>query len=436
MQPGVFYLFLTALTAEIAWLGLAEIDAWGLSPHLGVLDHLFAVVGATPPLVLAWWSLRRARLAPGAELAVLLLGALLLRGVLWFEPLEGTTDAFRYLWDGRVQAAGVNPYLYPPDAPELETLRDEVFFPHLYRAELLTCYPPVAQAWFRLAYRLDADGFFGWKAILLLHELLATALIWLALRRRGLAGAQAVIYALSPLCAVQSMVGMHLDALYAPWLALTFLCSARRPWAAGVFVTVATLVRPLAILALPALMWHRPRREAWQVLAGAGLVGALVTLPFAGAGFALLGSIPTYLADWEFNGSFYWLFKAMTGNAQIARAIGYALLVPIAILLWRRERWSDAARSLAAFGAFYLLAPTVYPWYLVMLLVPWTFVGGIAPLLVGALVMLSDTVLLADAAGMEWRVPFAFWAVEYGGLALVLGLEGWRAWRPGRARQA
>ena len=59
-----------------------------------------------------------------------LAGALL---ALLFAPLVLSSDLYRYIWDGRVQRAGINPYLYPPSAPELAVLRDEHVYPRINR---------------------------------------------------------------------------------------------------------------------------------------------------------------------------------------------------------------------------------------------------------------------------------------------------------------
>jgi hypothetical protein len=41
----------------------------------------------------------------------------------WYQ--ETFDDLYRYVWDGRVQAAGLNPYSYAPADPELAALRDD-----------------------------------------------------------------------------------------------------------------------------------------------------------------------------------------------------------------------------------------------------------------------------------------------------------------------
>lgn len=82
-------------------------------------------------------------------------------------PPRTSDDAYRYVWDGRVQAAGTSPYARTPDDPALARLRDPGLFPvgdgcagwderrtadgdctRINRPAVHTIYPPVAEAWF------------------------------------------------------------------------------------------------------------------------------------------------------------------------------------------------------------------------------------------------------------------------------------------------
>ena len=56
---------------------------------------------------------------------VVLLVAAALRLPLIVSPPFLSTDVYRYVWDGRVQAAGINPYRYLPADPALASLRDQ-----------------------------------------------------------------------------------------------------------------------------------------------------------------------------------------------------------------------------------------------------------------------------------------------------------------------
>jgi alpha-1,6-mannosyltransferase len=74
-----------------------------------------------------------------------------------------STDAFRYVWDARVAAAGINPYTHAPSAPEVESLRDGVIHPRLNHPTWRTIYPPGAQLLFRAIYRLRPDSVMAMK---------------------------------------------------------------------------------------------------------------------------------------------------------------------------------------------------------------------------------------------------------------------------------
>src|SRR5262249_19279032 len=55
--------------------------------------------------------------------------AILMRALILFAPPH-STDVFRYVWDGRVQADGINPYRYIPADPALAHLRDAGIYPN------------------------------------------------------------------------------------------------------------------------------------------------------------------------------------------------------------------------------------------------------------------------------------------------------------------
>jgi hypothetical protein len=71
---------------------------------------------------------------------------------LFFQP-RTSDDAYRYIWDGRVLLAGVDPYRFVPLNSALAGLRDPLLFPEgepplINRPGVPTIYPPIAQLWF------------------------------------------------------------------------------------------------------------------------------------------------------------------------------------------------------------------------------------------------------------------------------------------------
>ncbi len=89
---------------------------------------------------------------------------------------------YRYIWDGRVQQNGINPYLYPPQADELENLRDNQIFPNINRKDYPTLYPAGAQVFFRIFYVLVGDSVTAYKGIMVFFDIL-TLLTLVALLR-------------------------------------------------------------------------------------------------------------------------------------------------------------------------------------------------------------------------------------------------------------
>jgi hypothetical protein len=72
-------------------------------------------------------------------------------------------DAYRYIWDGRVLLAGIDPYHFVPLDPELAHLRDPLHFPEgeaplINRPGVPTIYPPIAQLWFWAGGVLHSAG--------------------------------------------------------------------------------------------------------------------------------------------------------------------------------------------------------------------------------------------------------------------------------------
>src|SRR5205085_8955923 len=127
----------------------------------------------------------------------------------------------RYVWDGRVQAAGINPYRYVPADPALAFLRDQDIFPHINRADYApTAYPPAAQAIFFLATRIQETGT-AIKLVVTGFEAVTIAAILALLRCDGLPPERVLIYAWHPLPIWEFAGAGHIDAA-----AIAFLCLA------------------------------------------------------------------------------------------------------------------------------------------------------------------------------------------------------------------
>jgi hypothetical protein len=153
--------------------------------------------------------------------------AILLRAyVLAFDPLL-SSDIYRYVWDGKVQAAGINPYRYFPADQALAFLRDNTIFPHINRADTAnTIYPPVAQFFFLLVARIG-ESVTVMRLALVGCEAVTVIVIMLLLQRLNRPVTRVVAYLWHPLPLWEIANSGHVDALMVAlmmlglWIALT-----------------------------------------------------------------------------------------------------------------------------------------------------------------------------------------------------------------------
>ena len=108
--------------ASTVWLG-SELEPGDFGRSLTTLAGI--AVGMLLPYVaaVAWVVLRHPPRRAALVLVVTVAAALRLALVAGEPALSN--DVYRYVWDGRVQAAGINPYRHTPADPELAFLRDE-----------------------------------------------------------------------------------------------------------------------------------------------------------------------------------------------------------------------------------------------------------------------------------------------------------------------
>src|SRR3984957_17469715 len=90
------------------------------------LRPLPLLIGAWLAFVTAAWLLRK--VPRRTSVALILLGGIALQLAAVSAPPQNSNDLYRYIWDGRAQAAGIDPYAYVPTATQLTGLRNEFLF--------------------------------------------------------------------------------------------------------------------------------------------------------------------------------------------------------------------------------------------------------------------------------------------------------------------
>ncbi len=173
-----------------------------------------------------------------------------------------SSDIYRYVWDGIVQHAGINPFRYVPADAHLAFLRNASegnIYPMINRKEYAhTIYPPVAQIIFWLATFISPT-ITCMKSVLVLFEGLTLWSILKLLHLMRRPREQVILYAWCPLLIWEIAGSGHLDSAAMAFIALALLFRYRqRPVFTGIFLALAVLTKFYPLVLFPALYLRRP----------------------------------------------------------------------------------------------------------------------------------------------------------------------------------
>jgi alpha-1,6-mannosyltransferase len=252
--------------------------------------------------------------------------------VLIANPLLLSSDIYRYVWDGRVQAAGINPYRYIPADPALKSLRDPAIYPNVNRRDYArTIYPPAAQVVFAIVGRIS-QTVIAMKLAMLACEVIAVLCLLRLLALTRLPAERVLIYAWNPLVLWSFACDGHVDAIAVGLLAVALLCRAERRFgAAGAFLAGAVLAKFLPIVAAPAFV----RGGAFWRPALAGLAVILVLYGlYISAGSHVLGFMPTYDREEGIDdGSGFWVLAGLSHLVPLPRDVSAIYVACVAACL-------------------------------------------------------------------------------------------------------
>jgi alpha-1,6-mannosyltransferase len=206
----------------------------------------------------------------------------LMQGILVFSRPTLTDDMYRYIWDGRVQAQGISPYRYPPNAPELVSLRDQEIYPSINRKPIVTVYPPAAEAAYFLLWKIWPDNVHWFQGAMATGGLLAGIFLMGLLKDLGHSPARALIFLWSPLLVFETAHAAHIDGLVLPLLVGAWWVRVReRDALTGFLLGVATAMKFYPALLLPFLWRPQDSKGRWTMPLTFAAAVSTFYLPYA-----------------------------------------------------------------------------------------------------------------------------------------------------------
>ena len=432
---GVCGLLLLALTALALTLPQAAIGQFGIG-YREALNH-FVILGCVQGLIYfaAVALILRRRISPRAIWMILGFAGFFRLMVVVFPPFL-SSDIYRYIWDGWVQAAGINPYRYIPVDPHLAFLRDATVFPNINRANYAhTIYPPAAQMIFFIAssigWLLEVPPVLAMKLAMLALEGIGIWAMTRLLDHAGLSRARILIYAWNPVPIWEFAGSGHVDAIAICFISLALLavCEGKRGWGAAA-LAAATLTKFLPMILFPAL-W---RRWDWRFASIFTAIIVMLYVPYLSVGKGVLGFLGGYSAQEGIDsGHGLFLFSVLDQVVALPAyapkiyllflalaliALGAAMVFGRALPLARETATKTIAQRSLLLGSVLMagLSPH-YPWYYCWLLIP------------ACIIPWSSTLYLATATFLLYFNQThmkLFWPAFLYGPFMVLAL--WDAW--------
>ena len=335
---------------------------------------------------------------------VLLLCGILFRFCLVFSTPSLSDDFYRFIWDGRIQQLGFNPFDFTPR--QFLNQNSDAFlnqlFPLLNSPDYFSVYPPFSQILFKIASSIGQDSLqvnlIVLKTMIFLSEIGTIYLLYKLILKRKKDPSLVLIYLLNPLVIVELTGNIHLEAFMIFFFLLTVLLFYNQRFiGSAAALSLAIQAKLLPILAIPLLI----KKIGFMKTVWYGLICILITALLS-IGIIntpdrishIAESLNLYYGKFEFNGGIYLFFRSIgwmvLGYNPIAIISKLMILFTLIGMVYIYLKESEILSSFFWILLIYLgFAAVVHPWYLTPLVALSIFVRYRFILVWSALIPLS-----------------------------------------------
>ena len=351
----------------------------GLILIIPVLNYepivVYSIANISSSLVYIFVCLLIFKLDLQHSVVIIFIAALVLLRLLFINTIPiGSDDIYRYMWDGKIQSAGINPYLYAPNHPALAGLHSNILPQNVNFPNMKTIYFPLSQWLFFIGYLLSGESVWGYKFLILIAEMLTIFSIYELLKHLGINTKYVLFYVLCPLSIIHFALDAHLDAFGFPMILLSILFYLKdRKIISSVLLGLSLSIKPVGLVFLPIFFLNEKGiKNKISVVVFPLIVFFMQFLPY------IFSSNPfeaflIYTKNWTFNGFVFNLMNLYFKDNQTSRLISAILLAAVLLpVYFRNKNILDKIFYSALF--MIVFSPVVHPWYIgwIAILIPLT----------------------------------------------------------------
>ncbi|MCX6170351.1 MAG: hypothetical protein NTX65_13470 [Ignavibacteriales bacterium] len=335
----------------------------------------------------------------------------------------GSDDVYRYMWDGKIQANSINPYLYAPTDEHLNSFHSDLLPGALNFKEMKTIYFPLSQWLFFTGYKLSGESVWGYKFLLFLFEILTLAAIFLLTKKFKIDLKYSLLYALCPLSLFQFGIDAHLDGFGLPLLLFSlYFYFDNKKILSAILLGLSLSIKPVGLVIIPIFFLNEKNILDKLKIAVIPFIAFFVQfIPYI-ASTNPFEAFFIFTKNWYFNGFVFNILNTLFANNQTSRLIcGILLVISLLPIYFSKKELIE--KIYFALMLLMIFSPVVHPWYIawIAILLPITKMrSGIYYVAAGSLTVF--TILNYQLYGI-WKDYWLVLIIEYVPLLFILFLE-------------
>ncbi len=345
-------------------------------------------------------------------IAAVIVGFLLRASFLTTMPI-GSDDVFRYMWDGKVQSYGINPYKYIPTDSNLIALHSDILPDKINFPTLKTIYFPLSQWLFYIGYSLSGEYVWGYKLLLFIFEILTAITLFLILKSIRKPPKLVLLYILCPLPIIHFSLDSHLDGYGLLFIALSILFYLEKKLSFSmIFLGFSLSIKPIGLLLLPVLFFRENKiADILKIIFIPLITFFIQFIPYIFSSNPF-ESLFVFAKHWSFNGSIFSLINSFIKNNQTSRIICGILFITSLIPLFL-SKYDYIKKFYYSVLLLLIFSPVVHPWYISWLTVLLPIIPAWSGIIYSSLSSLTAFTVLSYQMHNLWKEYATVLVIEY-----------------------